>query len=135
LAALDDQGALSESVVALGAFMLEVCSTIAASLSSVVFEALQVARRSGVQQATSADLEAARVECWKAIEGEPPASAHVCATRAVICALYPASQDPFLELQNFLDFALGAGVTRATLCDVLSKHFLVSGPRGGASGS
>jgi hypothetical protein len=106
-------------------FMIEVCEKMALpEQARASFEvAVQYARKGVSDDA----LEAARVRCWRSIDGHDSelSDKGVAATRAVICTLYPRARqdDLFGALDAFEGFALAAGVTSEELREGLRRAF------------
>ncbi len=74
-------------------FMLESCKLIRERLSDAGKSALDVAERYWTGLGTERDLEAARVACWQELDAKSwsvnTTEPEACASRAVICLLYP----------------------------------------------
>lgn len=91
---------------------------------------LGVAARYLSGDASNEALEAARVSCWRSIEGQTSnlSETRVAATRAVICTLYPRDHegDLFDTLEVFGDFARAAGLSVEALLEGLRRAFEVS---------
>ena len=106
-------------------FMLDICSRLAQRMPAVAASSLSVGRDFLSGACDVVALEAARVACWNHLGdrscefGDPD----VNAVRAVICTLFPDSDDTFDTLHNFLDFAIGAGLPESQLVDGMRAHF------------
>src|SRR5262247_2320595 len=100
LETIDEARPLGQRLDLLIEFMLRSCELIRASLPGVAQHALEVGRRYWRGEGTSAELDDARVSCWKYLDSIGASiktdDAAVCGTRAVICVLYSTlnDQDP-----------------------------------------
>ena len=122
---LDLTGPSTKHHVRLQSFMLDICERLSDVLPNVALAGLTAARAFRAGSIDSAALEAARVACWdflgkQSCHFDDPA---VCSVRAVICTLFPTSDDAFSTLHLFLDFAGGASIPDSELLASLRAHF------------
>lgn len=128
---IDEQAGLSNHTDLCIRFMLESCKLVRDRLSDVGKAALAEAQRFWTGLATEPDLEAARVACWQELDAkswtlntiEPEA----CATRAVICLLYPrwSESDVLEQIEWFLQLSNKAEDHWAEQ-ETLLRHFFAS---------
>jgi hypothetical protein len=106
-------------------FMLDACSRLAERLPAVAASSLRVARDFSNGACDVVALEAARVACWNHLGGRSCdfRDRDVSAVRAVICTLFPDSDDAFDTIHNFLDLAVGAGLPESQLLESMRAHF------------
>lgn len=106
-------------------FMIEACGKM--SLPHDAKESLDVAGRYLRNEVSDDALTAARVRCWRSIQGRDAdlSDTRVAATRAVICTLYPRGKDDdlFETLNVFEDFALAAGLAANDLLEGIRRAF------------
>lgn len=106
-------------------FMLAICDRIVDSWPTVAADGLAIARRFPSDTCSVSHLQSARVACWNYLGSRSCdfEDTEVNAVRAAICTLYPDSAEPFDTIQNFLDFAIGAGLAELELLAVMRTHF------------
>jgi len=103
---IDNARPLGQQLELFVEFMLRSCELIVENVPSAAQHALGVARRYWSGQSTSAELEYARVTCWRYLDSigasTKTADPAVWGTRAVLCVLYPTlkDQDP-VELAHW----------------------------------
>jgi hypothetical protein len=109
-------------------FMLTVCDRLVSRLPAEVLNGLEAARRFQFGSCDATELESARVACWnylgnRSCEFQDP---DVNAVRAVICAMYPDSEDAFHTIHVFLDFVIAAGLAEGDVLGAMRNHFLLA---------
>jgi hypothetical protein len=110
--------------------MLESCDLLVDHLPPEAKEALGTAKREwATGHPNTASLERVRVQCWRYIDGaskmKDANDPSVCATRALICVLYPAwEEDPFDLLHLFIELTQKAGAIDDQQQSILSRLFL-----------
>jgi hypothetical protein len=105
--------------------MLEVCDRLANRLPVAATSALRVAHEFKQASSDIPEVVAARVACWdclgdRSCDFQDP---EVSAVRAVICTLFPVSDDAIETTHNFLDFAISAGLPEQQLLAIMQAHF------------
>jgi hypothetical protein len=129
LSSIDERVDLTGCTDRLVRFMVASCRLITHRLPDVAKSGLEVAARHREGHATNAELEAARVACWQDLDAkswstnthEPEA----CATRAVICLLYPRSDniDVFEHVAWFVQMVNAAEAHDAEQYHLLQQAF------------
>lgn len=108
---IDEQIGLDNNADACIRFMLDSCVLIRERLSNIGKAALDLAQRYWVGLATETELEAARVACWHELDAKSwslnTTEPEACATRAVICILYPrwSEGDVLRHMEWFMQLA------------------------------
>jgi hypothetical protein len=108
---IDEEGGLSNHPERCVRFMLESCALIENCLSDSGKSALAVAEKYWAGLASEAELEAARVACWKELDSKSCSvntdNPEACAVRAAICLLYPrwTDGDAFDQVEWFMQMA------------------------------
>ena len=90
---IEEERGITQSAAELSLFMVESCELIQDKLPDVAKQGLEVAKRYWTGKGTEQEVEAARVRSWEYIDAAPGGGSlenqNVCATRAVICLLFP----------------------------------------------
>lgn len=119
------RGGLTRGFDAATRFMIEICRKMA--VHDDAKKLLDVAVRYLDYNASSEDLESARVRCWQLIKGRDSdlCDPNVASIRCIICTLYPRDHhdDLFMALDAFEDFAIAAGINPNDLLHSLRSAF------------
>ncbi len=88
-------------------FFLQSLELVQGQLPPDLRQAVDVARRYSVRQASDEELVAARVSCWQHIKALAPGSANQreeCAARAIVFSLFPQVDEPVDAAEFFVSF-------------------------------